>query len=386
MSLMRKVVGILGVPVDILNMEAALDRMEQFITVGGFHQVATANTDFVTNSLSDPELRSILQTADLITPDGMPVVWASRLLRAPLPERVTGADIVPKMAERAARHGWRIFLLGAKPDVARAAAARLETDYPGIQIVGCLSPPSAPLEAMDDAPILAAILRARPDILLVAFGNPKQEKWIARHREQLRPIPICMGVGGTFDFLASQRRRAPRWMQRRGLEWLFRLLHEPSRLWKRYSRDLHRFGVALVRQAFALHRCRPSGRFVLDTALFPDCTLLTAVGDLAADRVEVLDSATRSALARNHDVVLDLRDVTLLDGAALGALIEMQKEARAAGRQVSLVCMPGRIEAILHRAHLFDGLYTAGLSLPACTLEVGNEAHGHKSMQLPRRV
>ena len=359
---MRKSVGILGIPIDILNTESVLARMEEFVAARRFHQVATANTDFVTNALADPELRTILRNADLVTPDGMPIVWASCLLGAPLPERVTGADIVPLMAERAVRHGWRLYLLGAKPETARLACARLQSDYPGIQIVGCTSPPSADLEEMEDASALTEIERVRPDILLVAFGNPKQEKWIYRHRERLRHIPICMGVGGTFDFLASRTRRAPVWMQRRGLEWLFRLLNAPSRLWKRYTRDFHRFGLALMRQVLALRRCRPTGHFEMVITRYPDRTLLTLHGDLNAASLSQVEPAVQDALDVPSGVVLDMHAVTSLDGAALGALIEFQKVAASGGGSIRLASAPPSIHAVLQCGQLFDGLYAADLS------------------------
>src|SRR5882724_7783137 len=137
---MRQTVGILGTPIDVLDTEAVLARLEQFIQERRFHQVATANTDFLINAIEDPELRHILRNADLVMPDGMPVVWAARLMRSPLPERVTGADIVPALAALSAQKGYRLYMLGARPEVAKRARERMEADYPGIQIVGCLSP------------------------------------------------------------------------------------------------------------------------------------------------------------------------------------------------------------------------------------------------------
>src|SRR5262249_6531765 len=154
-------VGILGTPVDILDTKAVLERLEQFLAEGRFHQVATANTDFLINALADPEQQHILRNADLVIPDGMPVVWAARRLRSCLPERVTGADLIPELAELSARKGYRIFMLGARLEVARSAKSYLEAQYPGIQIVGCLSPPVASLVEMDSEPILDEITRAR---------------------------------------------------------------------------------------------------------------------------------------------------------------------------------------------------------------------------------
>jgi N-acetylglucosaminyldiphosphoundecaprenol N-acetyl-beta-D-mannosaminyltransferase len=379
---MRKLVGILGTPIDNMDTAEVLTRMEQFVVERGFHQVATANTDFLINALDDPELQTILQAADLVTPDGMPVVWASRLLGAPLPERVTGADIVPLLAERAAQYGWRVYLLGAQADVAQRACAHLEADYPGIKIVGCTSPPIVPLEEMDSASILADIERVRPDILLVAFGNPKQEKWIYQNRKRLQRVPLCMGVGGTFDFLARQTRRAPGWMQRRGLEWLFRLLREPGRLWRRYSRDFHRFGLALMKQVFAMRRCRRSGNFAMQSADLFGCTLLTLHGDIEAASLEEFHSAACAVLDSGSNLVLDMHDVVSMDGAALGALIALRNRADRAGRQIQIVTVSSLIGLALRHSQLFGSLYTADLSLAEALQECG----AVPSQSLPPRL
>ena len=249
---MRNLVPIIHTPIDRLDMHGVLARLEAFLCERGFHQVATANTDYLVNALRDPELREILSAAHLVTPDGMPVVWASRLLGQALPERVTGVDLIPPLATLAAREGYRLYLLGAQPEVNAGACERLRADYPALQLVGSAAPPDSALETMDTEAILEDIERTQPDILLVAFGNPKQEKWIYRNRERLRNVPVCIGVGGTFDFLAGRTRRAPLWMQRRGLEWLFRLSQEPRRLFKRYNRDFWLFGFHLLRQYVAL--------------------------------------------------------------------------------------------------------------------------------------
>ena len=248
---MRQLVSILGTPVDRLDTQATLARLEQFIEERRFHQVATANADFLVKAIFDAELRRILRDADLVTADGMPLVWASKRMNVPLPERVTGADIVPALAALAARKGYKLYMLGAKTEVAQRAKARLEADYPGVQIIRCVSPPVAPLDKMDHETILRDIEEARPDVLLVAFGNPKQEKWIAMHQKRLQ-VPICIGIGGTFDFLAGEIARAPDWMKRTGLEWLFRLFQEPKRLWKRYTSDIVHFARHYAHQAWSM--------------------------------------------------------------------------------------------------------------------------------------
>jgi len=229
---MRNVQVIAGVPIDDLTMEQALDRIASYIASGRPHQIATVNADFCVKAWDDPELRHILRSADMLTPDGMPLVWGARLLGVPLEGRVTGADLVPAMAQRGAEEGWRFYFLGAGPGIAARAAEALRQRHPGLQVVGVYSPPLSSVVEMDEQ-IVARIRDLRPDVLLVAFGNPKQEKWIHMHARELG-VPVSIGIGGTFDLIAGATRRAPAWMQRAGLEWLYRLLQEPRRLWRRY--------------------------------------------------------------------------------------------------------------------------------------------------------
>ncbi|MCA9924861.1 MAG: WecB/TagA/CpsF family glycosyltransferase, partial [Anaerolineales bacterium] len=253
---MRKLILMLGVPIDDLTPAEALNRLEMFIengrATGKNHQIATVNADFVVKAMSDPELRGILLESDMATADGMPLVWGARKLGVQLQDRVTGADMVPALSQRAAEKGYSIYFLGAAPGVAARAAEILQAQNPGLKIAGIYSPPKSSLLEMDTS-VVDRVRAAKPDILLVAFGNPKQEKWIAMHRHNLS-VPVMIGVGGTFDFIVGKTKRAPVWMQRAGLEWLFRLLHEPRRLWKRYVVDMGGFGLFFVRQWWAMRQ------------------------------------------------------------------------------------------------------------------------------------
>ena len=351
---MRQIVGILGTPIDVLDTQAVLSRLEQFIEEGKFHQIATANTDFLINALDDPELRYILRHADLVMPDGMPLLWAAKMMRSPLPERVTGADIVPAIAKLSAERGYRVFMLGAKPEIAARAKAKMEAEYPGIKIVGCISPPIAKLVEMDHQPILDEIQRSKPDILLVAFGNPKQEKWIHLHQEALKDVAVCIGVGGTFDFIAGEISRAPQWMQKSGLEWLFRLAQEPKRLWKRYTRDIWQFGRYLLWQWSAVrhHAGKP---MELNTARVGDCTVLSLSGQLTQETMPHLQDVVDDALKSRTHLIFDMQNVTGLDGAALGMLINLPKRAASNRLDISLVAVPDAIRRTLQRSQLgFD--------------------------------
>lgn len=230
---MRYRVDLLGTLVDNVSMRMAIARIRSFIQSGTPHQVVTVNVDFLRLARRDALFRTVVNSADLVVADGMPLVWASRLRGDPLPQRLSGIELMHACAEMAVDAGYRIFLLGAGPGVAQEAAAVLEQRFPGIHVAGTYTPPLRDFSAEEDSAILAHIRAAAPHMLFVAFGAPKQEQWIRGHLHELS-VPVCMGIGGTFDILAGRVSRAPLWMQRSGLEWAYRLWQEPHRLWKRY--------------------------------------------------------------------------------------------------------------------------------------------------------
>lgn len=224
----RQSVVLLGVRADNVNYDQALSIIEGFIKSGNPHQVVTVNPEFIVAAQSDDDFRDILNASSLALPDGVGLLWAARFLGHPLQERVTGTDTVQRVAALAAQKSYSLFLLGAAPGVAVATAARLCQTYPGLRIAGTHAGSPA-LEEEDE--IVGLIQKAEPDILFVAYGAPAQDKWIARNLERLGG-PVAMGVGGALDFISGRAKRAPRWLQRLGLEWLHRLLHEPWR-WRR---------------------------------------------------------------------------------------------------------------------------------------------------------
>ena len=226
-----------GVRVHGVDGEGATSRIMQAVAAGGFHQVCTVNMQFLVTARRNPDVRAILERSDLNVADGAPVVWLSRLLGRRLPGRVAGADLVPAILSAAAAAGARVFLLGGQDGVAEAAAVQLRERHPGLVVAGVHEPPYAPLDRMDDDAIVARIVDSGADILLVAFGHPKQERWIARNRNRLG-VSVAIGVGCCFDLAAGRRARAPRWMQRAGLEWLYRAVSEPRRLAGRYASEL----------------------------------------------------------------------------------------------------------------------------------------------------
>ena len=240
-------VFVLGVRVDRLTQQQALDRMEEIIErrqASGntlpCQQIVTVNPEFVMAAQRDAKFRIAINEAALVLADGTGVVWATRYLGAPTPERVTGTDTLPVLAGRCARVGYRLYLLGAAPGVAEAAAQRLQELTPGLQIAGTYAGSPAPEE---EGAIIERIREAKADVLCVAYGAPAQELWIHRNLSRL-PVAIAMGVGGAFDFLSGRQHRAPQLMQRTGLEWLYRLYREPWR-WRRML-ALPRFAIQVL--------------------------------------------------------------------------------------------------------------------------------------------
>jgi exopolysaccharide biosynthesis WecB/TagA/CpsF family protein len=225
-----------GVPIDGITLLEAVDRADAAVRDRRFLQVCTVNLDFLVNARRHESVRALLRASELNLADGAPVVWLMRALGRRIPGRVAGADFVPAICERAAERGHRVFLLGGENGSAARAASELVRRHPRLQIAGVLEPPRARLEQMDSVGMLHHIYDVEADIVLVAFGHPKQDRWIAANRHRMS-ASVAVGVGCTFDVLAGDRRRAPSWMREHGLEWLFRLANEPRRLVHRYLVD-----------------------------------------------------------------------------------------------------------------------------------------------------
>jgi N-acetylglucosaminyldiphosphoundecaprenol N-acetyl-beta-D-mannosaminyltransferase len=224
-----------GVRVDRISQLQTLDAIEQIIALRRqqngqlpCQQVVTVNPEFLMVAQRNNEFRRAINEAALVVADGMGIVWATRYLREPVPERITGTDLLPELARRCATKGYRLFLLGAAPGVAELAAERLRTLAPGLLIAGTYAGSPAPNE---EAEIIERVRTAQADVLCVAYGAPAQELWIYHNLSRL-PAAIAIGVGGAYDFLSGRQQRAPEIMQRSGLEWLYRLYREPWR-WRR---------------------------------------------------------------------------------------------------------------------------------------------------------
>lgn len=234
---------ILGCNIDIIDSHQAMEKINEIISGKKVGRVITLNAEIAFQAQYDENLRNLINGADLVTPDGIGVIWGGRQLGYDFPERVTGIDLMVSLCRKAADIGWKIFLFGASPGVAEAAAQNLRQQFPGLMIVGCRH---GYFNQNESTGIAREIASLQPDILFVALGAPKQEYWIKEQQEVMK-IPLCMGVGGSFDVIAGIKSRAPGWAIRLNLEWLYRLLAEPSR-WKRQ--------LALPRYVLAIKKAK----------------------------------------------------------------------------------------------------------------------------------
>lgn len=223
-----------SVLIDNVSWAEAIERVEELIGENNNSYVVTPNVDHIVQAESDLYLRKIYQQAPLVLTDGVPIIWASRFLGTPIKEKISGSDFLIRFCPKAVEQGYRLFYLGGEDDAAKISAEILTRRYPGLKIAGILSPP---LGFEDDpktnARVIEEINRVNPDVLFVALGTPKQEKWIYENRSSYG-AGVSFPVGAGFDFISGKSRRAPVWMQRAGIEWFWRLLREPVRLGKRY--------------------------------------------------------------------------------------------------------------------------------------------------------
>jgi N-acetylglucosaminyldiphosphoundecaprenol N-acetyl-beta-D-mannosaminyltransferase len=235
---------VLGCAIDRVTMSEAVDRCERYVSAGGFAQHMAINAAKLVSMRDDAELRDIIARCELVTADGQAVVWASKVLGDALPERVAGIDLMDALLDRAAKRGWAVYFLGAKPDVLERAVVRLRERHPGLRVAGTRD---GYFSEAEEPAVAEAIREARPQLLFVAMPSPKKEYFLGTYGPRMS-VPFVMGVGGSIDVMAGLTRRAPRLMQRAGLEWLFRLAQEPRRMFRRYLLTNVRF-IALVARA-----------------------------------------------------------------------------------------------------------------------------------------
>ena len=322
-----RMIVMLGTPFHDVTMEESFEWIARIIKRRAPAYLVTADLDFAIEAAGDVELQRILIEADLVLCDDIPLVWASRLTGHPLRERVAGPVLVPRMAERAAREGWRLFFLGGDPATAEMATTNLKTQFPGLVIAGAYSPPSVPLHEYNHADIAARIKAAKPDILLVAFGHPMQEKWIHAHYRELG-VPCSIGIGATIDLLADKPPCAPSWIGRLGLGRTYRMLQKPGQLVTRYAKDSRFLIGQMLRERKAI-RSNPVASGIADTGFAG-----------SADNVEVLFwkdtivTGTIGQLSRPTNTkpfIIDMSMVTMIDSGGLGHVLRTLRRAWALG-------------------------------------------------------
>lgn len=245
-------INVLGVGVSLVNMDRALDEIDRAVRAGDGTYVCVCSVHGVMECQRSDELRRIFNSAGMVTPDGMPLVWLARE-RDPRVTRVYGPDLMLAEFRRSTTSGHRHFLYGGGPGVSERLAAGMRARFPGLKVAGTLEPPFAPLDQLASAETAAAINATKTDVVWVGISSPKQERWMAKMRPLLE-APVLIGVGAAFDFHSGTIRQAPRWMQRSGLEWLFRLLTEPRRLWRRYLINNPWFVWSLALQRLGIRR------------------------------------------------------------------------------------------------------------------------------------
>ncbi len=239
---------ILGLPIAMTDYERAMDAMDHMVATRQPGYVCALATHAVSLSLHDEELRSAIRSSTLALPDGVPLVWAANMLGQNLPSRVYGPELMRRYSDRCADQGHRVWLYGGRDQGSLVQLAlNLRRMHPGLEIVGGYSPPFRKLLPEEERVIVGQINDAKPDVLWVGIGAPKQEKWMARMRSHLE-VPVMGGVGAAFDFHAGRVSQAPRWMQERGLEWIYRIAQEPRRLLPRYLFHNPRFMAAFMGQ------------------------------------------------------------------------------------------------------------------------------------------
>lgn len=374
---------ILGIPIHNLNMDETVhrifDMIDDYRVDGRPRQVATVNVDFVVNTLTwglanirHPELLDILRKADLVTADGMPMVWTSRLLGTPLKERVTGADLVPRLAQEAARRGKSIYFLGGRGDVGKQAADLLQQRYPGLIVAGSDSPfvhvegdelADAP---ESDRPIVEHINRLKADMLLIGFGNPKQEVWFERNRHRLK-VPVSIGIGGTYEFILGTVARAPVWMQKAGLEWIFRITQDPKRLWKRYVIGFLKFGLLILPSIVYYKYRRLLFKLKYRPGMAPDLqtrnveppgveaitTVTLPISLDAASVMEIRENIQTTVIQHAH-TILDFKQVDFIDSSGLGLLLTLWRKAGKDQNKLFFIHISRAVQRLFELSRVLD--------------------------------
>jgi N-acetylglucosaminyldiphosphoundecaprenol N-acetyl-beta-D-mannosaminyltransferase len=324
---------LLGLPFHQTTMEETLATSKALIDRGEPSYIVTANADFVAQAYDDPDLRRILFFADRVVCDGMPLVWLSRLFRIPLPERIAGSDMVFHLFELCAQHGKSVFFLGSDDATLSQVAEILPERYPGLKIAGHIAPPIAPVHDWPNEAIFRQLHASKPDLLLVAVGCPKQERWIYQNFREAG-VPLSVGIGASLDFISGKQVRSPKWMQKTGLEWVWRMGTDPGRLVKRYWKDFKYLVLLSLKQARIVSRkgkapagsARPSATEKVALSEKANISELHWSGQLQRNTLEQFPIPT----APDKPLLCRVADIPFIDSAGIGHLIALARACESA--------------------------------------------------------
>jgi N-acetylglucosaminyldiphosphoundecaprenol N-acetyl-beta-D-mannosaminyltransferase len=349
----REVFCLLGLPFDAVDADEAIGRIRRAAASGERCFVATPNVNIALDCMTDAAHRESVLRAQLIVADGMPIVWMSRLLGIPIRERVAGANLFERLrADREQR--LAVYFFGGPDGAAEAACRRLSSEQAGLACAGFESPGFGPIESMSTDATIERINASGADFLVVSLGARKGHAWIDRNRDRLL-VPVVSHLGAVVNFVAGTVSRAPRWMQRSGLEWLWRIKEEPA-LWRRYSGEAVRLGVVLVTRVLpcAWHlRTRPPSaadlaRAAAEVADAPSAVTIRLRGAWRHDNLGPLREAFATAAGLGKDVALDLREATDVDCAAVGSMLLLQAEQGRRGRRLRIESPSARVRRVVH--------------------------------------
>ncbi|MEM6821350.1 MAG: WecB/TagA/CpsF family glycosyltransferase [Verrucomicrobiota bacterium] len=344
---------LLGVPFHPVSLSQCVEFVSARIRDKRPSFIATANLDFATQTAKDVELQEILLQADLVLCDGMPLVWSSHWVGAPLPERVAGSDLVWELFKQGDKDAWNLYLLGADDDTLNVVKTRLEREYSSLRVVGTHAPPHGSIHDFDSDAIAASIRKTSPDLLLVAMGCPKQEKWIAMHFQKTGAF-VSIGIGASLDFVAGKFSRAPKWMQKTGLEWLYRMLQEPKRMVKRYGSDLIFFIKTVHRQRQNLRRLFIYQNRIREETLehVNDSKLTRLPPEITASKIEKNEIRKIEPTDEMPHCIYDCSKVWLVDCTGLGFLACIHQRCSRLGGTLTLFRPSKAIKSLLRSVFL----------------------------------
>ncbi len=373
-----------GLPFHLLNKEEAVEECLRLMEWDATHYIVTANSDFIAQSSKNEELRDIIFHADRIFADGMPIVWLSHLFKYPLPARVTGADLILPLLQGCEDQNKSVYFFGAEPEVQDHLRTYLKEHYPSLKIAGMASPPVGTIDSWDNEAYSADIRAAQPDLLFVALGCPKQETWIHRFYQQTG-VPLSIGVGASLDFIVGRQIRAPKAIQKMGMEWLWRLSANPSRLFKRYVHDFFTLSELTLKQWIAQNMKTDTSlkESNLVNPCLGDWELVILSGDVDASKV----SNIQDPEIESKPVVIECSAVTFLDSSGLGKLIQWARRAKAVQQPICLLNPSRAVSFLIESVNLQEQFPSAKTvwGISAILKKSKDETSAHKT-KTPFRI